>query len=207
MLINKISKTLFIPLIVIVFIFYYCPFAKAYEVKKIKVVVENVVSETEEGYVSTNKGIFDLPSLFTEIDIENTKLDLLIDNLKKIIGKESVLYVDGNTVVGIFSESQKIEFMPNYRKREKKKYTLLPLKISTKLTYWNTDSYRLSIRTSDGTFCIFNTFEVSDYYNKVYKKLKEHYKEKVVVNAKIIIFYHKIEDSYECQGEVEDVEF
>jgi hypothetical protein len=200
------QKTLIL-LFVVVFIFYYCLPTEGNELRKIKLVVKNVVYETEEGYISTDKGTFALPNPSTEVAMRDTTFAILIDNLKRVIGKESVLYIDGDTVVGISSESEGINFVPEYKKRKKIVYALPPLKISTILKHWDLDTYRLSIRTPDGTFCIFNTFEVSDYYKKVYRKLRARYGPETNLDAQITILYHEIESPNECVGEIEDIEF
>lgn len=205
---NLLKQTTFIFLIVNIFLITYCSSSVATNnVKKEKVVIKNVVYETEEGYVVTNKGVYALPNPSTEVVIENAAFTILVDSLKRVTGKEAVLYIHNDTVVGISSESEGINFVPEYKKRKKIVYSSPPLKISTTLKRWDADSYRLSIITNDGTFCIFNTFEVSDYYKKVFGKLKKYYGMGIILDAKITILYHKIENSYECQGEIEDIEF
>jgi hypothetical protein len=170
-------------------------------------VITNVVYETEEGYIVTTVGNYALPNPSTEVFMENTVFSSLIDNLKRTIGKESVLHVYNDTVVGIASESAGIDFFPEYKLKKKKIYSSSPLKISTRLNRWDVDSYRLTIKTNDGSFCIFNNFEVSDYYKKVFGKLKEKYDMGINLDTEINIIYHKIENSFECKGEIEDVEF
>jgi len=182
-------------------------YAECQDIVQVDLVINKVVYETEEGYVSTSKGIFLLPGSSTEIAMDTQAFTALIKNLTRLIGKQSIFYVHGRTVVGVASESQGFIFTPEYKKREKTIYVSPPLRISTILRYWDADTYRISARTIDGIFCVLNTFEVSDYYRKVYQKLDGHSKMQVESDIKVTILYHKIEDSYECQGEIEDIEF
>ena len=174
--------------------------------KKIDVLIKKVVYETEEGYVLTDKGSFLLPNPSTEIAMEATAFDGLIANLKRAIGKQSTVYVYDNVVVAISSENAGINFKPEYKKRQKKIYTSPPIKITTTMQRWEADSYRLSIKTLDGVFCIFNTFVVKDYHEKVHQKLKTCCKMGADLEVKLTIKYHKNEGSYECPGEIEDIE-
>jgi len=105
----------------------------------------------------------------------------------------------------ISSESEGIKFSPEYEKRTKKIYANRPVKVSTVITLVIVDTYGISIKTPSGDYCIFNDFEFSDYYKKVYNKLKKFLRRADKLNIKADIFYHKIENSYECIGEVEDI--
>lgn len=176
------------------------------KVVKIDVSIIKVVYETEEGYVLTDKGSFMLPNPSTEIEMDPIKFDLLINNLKRLIGKRSTLYAYDNAVVGISSKSDGINYVPEYKKRKKKVYTSPPIEIETTMQRWDIDSYRLSLVTRDGIFCIFNTFAAIDYYNRVQRKLKVCCQSGADANVKILIKYHKNEGSYECPGEIEDIE-
>lgn len=194
-------------ILLIISILYSYSSAFGNEVRTIELVIENVIYETEEGYISTDKGEFELPNPSTEIAMDNTTFNLLIINLKRVIGKRSVLYVYDKTVVGVSSEADKINFIPGYKKRKKTVYKAQPSKIKTVLNRWESDTYMLSAKTSDGIFCVFNNYEVSDYYEKIYRKLREHGDMESSLNIKVTIFYHRIDDSYECQGEIEDIDF
>lgn len=203
---NTLSILFF--LLVLIFILFSLVIAKSAGVKKIDLVIRSVVYETEAGFVTTDKGAFKLPSASTEVTMESADFTLLITKLKSLVGKQSVVYIYNSTViVGVSSKEEGFSFTPEYKKKQKKVYKTPPLKLTTTIQRWDADTYRLSIKTLSGTFCIFNDFEVSDYYNKVYRKLKEHYQIQTDINAKAIVFYHKIENSYECQGEIEDIEF
>lgn len=174
---------------------------------KIIAVIEKVVYETEEGYVVTNQGTFALPNPSTEVMMADTTSISLINKLQQVIGQEAILYIYDETIVGITSKNKGINFIPKYTKRKKMVYSSPPLSKTTVMNWWDVDTYRLSIKTCDGMFCIFNNYEVSDYRKKVFDKLHrrcEHGKE---VSVKIIILYHENKDSYECPGEIEDIEF
>jgi len=177
------------------------------KVVKIDAFIKNVVNETEEGYVLTDKGSFLLPNPSTEIEMDPKKFDLLIAYLKRLIGKQTTLYIYDNAVVALFSENDGINYKPTYRKRQKKTYTTPPIEIKTVMKRWEIDSYRLSIITRDGVFCIFNTFAVRDYYDRVYRKLKTCCKVGETLEVSLSIKYHKNEGSYECPGEIDDIEF
>lgn len=200
------TKIIFITTFVLIIVSYFSFDAEANEINKIKLVLTKIVYETEEGYVSTNIGNIALPNPSTEIYLDSSSLALLVNNLNKYKGKEIALYIDSNTVVGISVESDGFSFAPKYIKKTKITYNVPPFKISTKLRHWYTDTYRLSLITNNGTFCIFNAFEVSDYYKRVYDKLKKSLDTESNLNVDITIYYQKIEDSSECVGEIEDIE-
>ena len=181
-----------------------CLPAQGSQVSTINVVIKDVVYETEEGFVSTDKGSFMLPESSTEIEMDPKTYDLLITNLKLAQNKPSTLYIYDNTVVGIVSEG--LNFKPEYKKRQKKVYTSPPKVITTTMESWDRDTYRLSINTKDGIFCVPNDFEYKDYYEKVHKNLQGCCKENANINTRVTIKYHKVEDSDECPGEVEDIE-
>lgn len=177
------------------------------ESRQIKAVVKDVIYETEEGFVSTSRGEFALPNPSTEVFMDGHSLTILIQGLKKRLGKESVLCLDGKTVVGISAENGGTDIFPAYRKKQKIVYSKPPVTISTILKRWEADTYRLMLATSDGVFCVFNEFEVSDYYRSVHEKLKACGAPETNLDIKVLIFYHKIENSYECRGEIERIEF
>jgi hypothetical protein len=172
------------------------------------IIIKEVVYETEEGYVSTDKGLFQIPNPSNEIELEAKDFSLLVENLERLKDAQSTLYLYDDIVIGVSSSgSFEINFRPQYKKKEKIIYdSSRGEKILTNLLNWETDSYRLSIITSDGIFCVSNDFEFKDYREKIYKKLKEYCKEDTDVNIPVLIKYEK-EDSYECPGAAMDIEF
>lgn len=174
---------------------------------KMEVIIKDVVDGTEEGYVLTDKGIYGLPGPGDEAQMEYKPLSILCENLKKAKDQKTTLYLYNNIIVGILSDNKSVNFKPDFTKRQKLIYTSPPLEIKTTMKKWNDDTYMLSIVTVDGTFCIDNSYDVVDYYNKVYQKLVGHYKKGEDLNVIIQLKYHKIEDGYECQGDIEDINF
>jgi hypothetical protein len=176
------------------------------KINKIDLTIERVNSATEEGFILTNKGSFLLPDVTNEVEMEYSILNLLIKNLREATDHQSTIFLYDNIIVGILSESQNIDFKPDFTIREKKIYISSPVLITTTMKKWDADTFRLSVETTDGTFCIYNEYEVKDYYNKAYQILNKYYKMGENLNEIITLKYHKIHDSYECQGEIEDIE-
>jgi len=174
---------------------------------KVKTIIKEVVWETEEGYIITNDRTYNLPNISTEVKMEDTAFTNLINSLKQAIGQESILYIYNETIVGLTSKDKNIIFTPKYTKRKKIIYNSPPLIKKTIMNSWDADTYRLSIKTSDGVFCVSNSYEVSDYYKKVIDKLSRHYEHGQDLKVKITILYHSHENCYECIGEVEDIKF
>lgn len=173
-------------------------------VRRLSVMLKEVVYETEEGSVITDHGSFRLPGPATKVEMASSGLSLLTEKLIRLTGKKVVLCLDDDVVVGV-SNNQGIHCVPHYKVRKKIVYATSPLRISTTLVSWDADTYRLSLNTKDGIFCISNDYEVSDYYRKVYAKLSTQIGGNVRANTVIAILYHPEESDEECRGEVEDV--
>jgi hypothetical protein len=127
--------------------------------------------------------------------------------LKQAIGQKIRIFLDKDVIIGISSIKNDVKYFPNIKEKAKKVYKADAQIIHTILNWWDNDTYRISIVTRDGTFCIFNIYEVSNYYEKNLRILKQHCKINKETKADVIIYYHKIDNSDECKGEVENIEF
>jgi hypothetical protein len=186
---------------------YCCRSGSGNGIKHENMIIENVIYETEEAYTKTNRGYYALPNPRTAVYMDDSTFFELVAAIKQVIGKEVTVYIDDSTIVGISSNINGVNFIPSYKKRSKIIYDIIPEKVNTILYWWDSDSYRITITTRDGTFCVLNTYEVSDYYKKVHEILKAHCEITKDYEIQVTIFYHKIDNSYECKGEVEKIEF
>jgi hypothetical protein len=177
-------------------------------VYKSKVVLINkVVYETENAYIVTSSGEFFLPNQSTAVCMDDSSFSKLIMLLKQAIGQKIRIFLDKDVIIGISSIKNDVKYFPNIKEKAKKVYKADAQIIHTILNWWDNDTYRISIVTRDGTFCIFNIYEVSNYYEKNLRILKQHCKINKETKADVIIYYHKIDNSDECKGEVENIEF
>ncbi len=168
--------------------------------------VVDVVYETETGYVSTDEGDIRLPDKATEIDIADEEFISLIDSLKTVIGARALLHIRDGILVGFETENHDMAVLPSFKLRTKKVYSQPPDTITTTMLRWEMDTYRLSIFTSDGTYCIQDDYVVNDYYDNVRRKLEKYCKMQDKVRIRVTIKFHDGQSSYECAGEVEDIE-
>jgi hypothetical protein len=175
------------------------------EKTKVKALIKSVNSETEEGYILTDKGSFSLPSQSTEINMSALSYDKLINKMRLLTNKPAFIYIDNNNAVGVSSLDGRVKCLPKYSRNKKLTYKEPPLVIDTAITMLNIDTYGISITTLDGIFCVFSDYKYINYYNRIYEKLKTYFNDDNKINLRATILYHKKTESDECQGEIEDI--
>jgi hypothetical protein len=157
--------------LIMIFTCIYSINVNAFSLTEKTLVINNVVSETEEPYIETSIGRFGLPDYSTVVSMDGKSLAELSSLLEYNMGKEVKLYFCDNVVVGIKAPDKK-KYLPKFSKKRKEKYSGERLKISTTMRFWeNYVGDGLSIATANGLFCIGNDYKYSDYLDKVYKKL------------------------------------
>ena len=124
----------------------------------LEVTVKDVVSETEEGFVSTDKGMFALPASFNAVAMDDSSFNKLVLGLKQSIGPNATVSLVDSAVVGISCPARNLVMLPQFTMRKQKTYDSAPTMVKTKLLWWDEDSYGLTVVTSDGRYCVFHEY-------------------------------------------------
>ena len=188
----------------VIFILICCADTYAFLTTKTTLVINNVVSETEEPYIETSMGTFMLPDITNVVHMDKKSLGELVLILEDNAGKEVNLYFYDKVVVGIEAYDKKL-FTPKFEENKKIKFIDKPLKISTTMRFWENDTDKLFIVTDKGTYCIYHDYQYEDYQDKVYKKLFSKIEMNKKTKLKLDIFFHKLGGDDDCKGVIEDV--
>lgn len=185
---------------------YKCIYINKGKSSTIKTKINSVVSETEEGFVETECGIYYLPSDITEVEMKKNDFNILLEGLINCTNKETTLFLSGKTllekgtaIVG-FSCGGSNDFITKYSyKKIEEIHTGFSTK-SGKMRMWYEDSYRISVQMDTGVYCVMREYKNLYYYKKVLGALVKISKPEEEVNKFISISFFPSDGNEECAG-------
>lgn len=165
--------------------------------------------ETEGPYIQSGSQLYALPSEETAIRVTYEDAEKLVAFLRKHCertpGCELTFETETRAVMAAKAPGGQSVAVA-YRPSSKERYPGQPRTVRTRLLGWSWDTFTLSARTSNGTFCIPNSYAWKDYQDRVFKALSRFGGQEAALDAAVTLTVHPaVTPSEDCQGYLADV--